>query len=209
MKGSRVYWFVSRLCFALATVVLLFVAAYVVSALAQVLSPHQVQAADRGGLEEDPLLGFNFALEIEGKTAGYFTDCIGIGSEHNVIEYRVVDEKGHEIIRKIPGRLTWTNVVLRRGITKDMQVWQWRKLVEEGKMAEARANVSIIMLDRNYEEVARWDFANAWPCRISAPGVESGSNEFAVEEIEIVSEGMIRVTVIPKKSLFAIFSGGS
>lgn len=206
MKNSSLYLIVSRICFVLATVVLLFVAAYVVSAFAQALSPHQVQAADISDLRtEDPLISFSYRLEIEGQSAGYFTGLSGIGSESEVIAHKVIDQQGREIVRKIPGRLTWTNVVLKRGITSDMQVWQWRKMVEDGMMMGSRKNVSVIMMDRNYEDVARWEFTNAWPCRITGPSVKSGSNEFGIEEVEFTCEGMTRVGVVPQRSLFTIF----
>jgi len=70
----------------------------------------------------DPLVGFHYAIEIQGVVSGYFTECIGIGSEHEVIEHKVVDEKGREHIQKLPGRLKWENVTLRRGITDDLPV---------------------------------------------------------------------------------------
>ncbi len=73
--------------------------------------------ASKSGRTADPLLGFNFALEIEGKLAGYFTEASGIGSEHEIVEHKVVDESGHEMVHKIPGRLKWQDVTLKRGIT--------------------------------------------------------------------------------------------
>jgi len=152
VKNSSLYLIVSRICFVLATVVLLFVAAYVVSAFAQALSPHQVQAADISDLRtEDPLISFSYRLEIEGQSAGYFTGLSGI------------------------------------------------------MMMGARKNVSVIMMDRNYQDVARWEFTNAWPCRITGPSVKSGSNEFGIEEVEFTCEGMTRAGVVPQRSLFTIF----
>ena len=56
------------------------------------------------GSREDPLLGFNFALELQGAVAGYFTEIGGVGSEHEIIEHKVVDTSGHETVQKIPGR---------------------------------------------------------------------------------------------------------
>ena len=114
--------------------------------------------AKPSGREHDPLVGFNFRLEIEGKLSGYFTEVSGIGSENEVVEQKVTDKKGHDLVLKVPGRLKWENVTLKRGITDNMEIWKWRKLVEDGKMKDARANCSIIMMDRNYEDVARWDF---------------------------------------------------
>jgi phage tail-like protein len=150
--------------------------------------------AVKSGRESDPLIGFNFRLEIEGKLAGYFTEASGIGSEHEIVEHKVVDDSGHEIVQKIPGRLKWENVTLKRGITDALDIWDWRKLVEDGKMGDARTNCSIIMMDRNYEDVARWDFVNAWPSKVSGPSVKSDSNEFGVEEVTLIHEGMVRAS---------------
>jgi phage tail-like protein len=148
---------------------------------------------DRGdALYEDPLLGFNFELKIEGKVAGYFTELSGVGSEHEVIEHKVVDGGGHEIVRKIPGRLKWGDVTLKRGITTNLQIWEWRDLVVKGDMSGARAPVTITMYDRAYTPKAIWHFANAWPSKVSGPNFKSDGNEFGVEEVTIVHEGMFR-----------------
>jgi phage tail-like protein len=61
-------------------------------------------------------------------------------------------------------------------------------------VADARANCSIIMQDRNYEDVARWDFQNAWPSKVSGPSLKSDSNEFGIEELTLVHEGIARVS---------------
>mgnify|MGYP001053253614 CR=1 FL=1 len=148
--------------------------------------------AVKSGREHDPLVGFNFRLEIEGKLTGYFTEVGGIGSENEIVEQKLTDKKGRDLIVKVPGRLKWENVTLKRGITDKMDIWKWRKLVEDGKMKDARANCSIIMMDRNFEDVARWDFVNAWPSKVSGPSVKSDSNEFGIEEVTLVHEGMIR-----------------
>lgn len=150
--------------------------------------------ASKSGRESDPLVGFNFRLEIEGKLSGYFTECSGIGSENEIIEHKVVDEEGREFVQKIPGRLKWQDVTLKRGITDTMDIWDWRTEVEVGKMGAARTNGSIIMMDRNYEDVARWDFENGWPSKVSGPSVKSDSNEFGIEEVTIVIERMWRVS---------------
>jgi len=194
MKNSKFY-VIGSVCLIMATVVLLFVAVYVVPSLAPPLLPHQAQAATTVDprMTEDPLVAVNYRLELEEKLVGYFTEVSGIGSESEVVEHKVVDDQGNPIVQKIPGRLEWTNVVLKRGVTSNMQLWEWRRLVEEGKVQDARKNVSITMMDQNYQDVAQWEFTDAWPCRITAPDFYSNSNDIAVEEIEIVSEGMLRV----------------
>ena len=141
---------------------------------------------------KDPLVGFHYAIEVQGVVTGYFTECSGIGSEHEVIEHNIIDAKGHEHIQKIPGRLKWENITFKRGITDSMDIWDWRELVVQGKVDEARHNGSVVMFDQTLAEVARWNFENAWPLKVSGPSVKSDSNEFAIEELVIVHEGLYR-----------------
>jgi phage tail-like protein len=140
----------------------------------------------------DPLVGFHYAIEVQGVITGYFTECSGIGSEHEVIEHKVVDEKGRERIQKIPGRLKWENVTLKRGITDAMDIWDWREQVVRGDVEGARHNGSIVMFDQSLKETARWNFENAWPLKVSGPTVKSDSNEFGIEELVITHEGLYR-----------------
>lgn len=142
----------------------------------------------------DPLVGFHYAVEIQGMVTGYFTECSGLGSEHEIIEHKIVDDNGNEVIMKIPGRLKWDNVTLKRGITDNMDIWDWRKTVEDGDVESARANGSIVMFDQHLTEMARWNFENAWPLKVSGPSVKSDSNEIGIEELTIAHEGLWRVT---------------
>ena len=143
---------------------------------------------------EDPLLGFHFALDLGGTIAGYFTECSGIGSEHEVIEHKVINEKGQEVVMKIAGRLKWENIVLKRGITSSMDVWDWRKTVEDGDLDGARRNGSIIMFDQKLNPVAQWDFERAWPVKVSGPQPKADSNEIGLEEVTIAHEYIKRVS---------------
>lgn len=146
----------------------------------------------KSGWEEDPLVGFNFSLEIGGGLVGYFTECSGIGSEHDVVEKQYVDEKGHSFVRKVPGILKYNNVSMKRGITSDLKIWEWRAAVEKGAMDSARQNCTITMFDRAFTPVATWHFINAWPSKVSGPELSSDGNDFGVEEIEFVHEGFYR-----------------
>ena len=134
--------------------------------------------ASKSDRTADPLLGFNYALEIGDKMADYFTEASGIGSEH-------------EMAHKIPGRLEWQDVTLKCGITKDLAIWVWRQEIKLGKVGDARQNCSIIMFDRNYEEIARWSLLNAWPSKITGPWLKSDGNEVG-KDLTIEHKGMKR-----------------
>ncbi|MBK6324560.1 MAG: phage tail protein [Chloroflexi bacterium] len=141
----------------------------------------------------DPLVGFHFGVDIQGVITGYFTECSGLGSEHEAIEHKVVTEKGQEVVLKLPGRLKWENIVLKRGITGNMDVWDWRKQVEDGDVEGARRDGSIVMFDQKLAEVARWNFERAWPLKVTGPQPKADSNEIGIEELTIAHEYIARV----------------
>ncbi|MEZ4661671.1 MAG: phage tail protein [Caldilineaceae bacterium] len=143
---------------------------------------------------QDPLLGFHFRLDLQEKAAGYFTECSGIGSEHEIIEHKVVTAEGKQIFMKMPGRLKWENITLKKGITDDMKLWKWRKDVEDGKVETARCDGSIFMLDHDLKIVAQWDFKRAWPVKVSGPSPKADSNEIGIEELTIAHEYIERVS---------------
>jgi phage tail-like protein len=149
-------------------------------------------AANEEPGRQDPLVGFNFMIDVGGRITGYFTEVSGLGSENEVIEQKVVNEKGVEVVLKIPGRLKWGDVTLKRGITANLDMWDWRQLVVDGKAKDARMNGSIVMFNREGAETARWDFINAWPLKISGPSPKSDSNEIGIEELTITHEAIKR-----------------
>ncbi len=144
---------------------------------------------------EDPLVGFLFALDIQGVVTGYFTECGGIGSETETAEQKVVNEKGVQIVLKVPGRLKWGDITLKRGLTSDMELWEWRKMIEDGDVKGARKNGTITMFDQTLTPKAKWDFKNAWPSKISGPNPKSDGNDIQIEEITIVHEYITRGSV--------------
>jgi phage tail-like protein len=140
----------------------------------------------------DPLVSFQYKIDVGGTITGYFTECSGLGSETELVEHKI-QEGGVDIIQMLPGRLKWEQIKLKRGITDELDFWDWRKLVEDGQMSNARMNGSIFMLDQEGNEIAQWDFENGWPVKVSGPDLKADSNAFGVEEISIVHEGIKRV----------------
>lgn len=145
----------------------------------------------------DPLTSFHFQLDLSAAGASgiraLFTEVSGLGSENEVVDHKVVGAKGQQIIKKIPGRLKWGDITLKRGVTGEMDIWQWRQKVVEGKIETARTNGSLILFDQALVPVAQWDFTAAWPSKISGPQIQADGNSFAIEELTLVHEYIIRV----------------
>lgn len=142
--------------------------------------------------EQDPLVSAWFSIDFSGKVAGAFRECTGLGSENEVVEYKGSGSKGELVIKKVPGRMKWNNITLKRGITNAMDMWQWRQLVEEGKVEEARKNGTVTMYNQKGEDIAKWDFFNAWPSKLTGPTANAQNNEVGIEELEITHEGYKR-----------------
>jgi phage tail-like protein len=143
--------------------------------------------------EQDPVISAWFSLEFQNEIAGAFRECTGLGSENEVVEHKASGPNGTYVMQKIPGRMKWNNITLKRGITDAMDLWDWRKKVELGDMKNARRSGSIVMYNQAGGEVARWNFVNAWPNKLTGPTANATNNEVAIEELEITHEGYERV----------------
>ena len=144
-------------------------------------------------VDKDPLVSAWFGVEFQGQVVGAFRECTGLGSENEVVEYKASGPKGEFVIKEVPGRMKWNNITLKRGITDAMDMWTWRKQIEQGKIDDARKNGSIVMCDQKGTPIARWNFVNAWPSKLTGPSANAQNNEPAIEELEITHEGYERV----------------
>lgn len=140
----------------------------------------------------DPFQSFLFGITIDGVSNAYFLEVGGIGSETEVIDHKVVGEKGQESVRKVPGRLKWGDISLKRGLTGNLDFWEWFTAVETGKIDKNRRDGTITMYDQAGEAVAEWTFDKAWPSKISGPSIKSDSGQIGLEEMTLVHEGIRR-----------------
>jgi phage tail-like protein len=138
----------------------------------------------------DPFRNYNFALELDGLTLAYFTDCTGFGASTDPIEY---NEGGRNFTTlKMPGRTKYTNIVLKWGMTDSRELWDWYHDVIIGKIKRKTGSIVVYDLD-GLTEKARWNFVNAWPTKWDGPDFSSKGNELAIETLELAHEGIERV----------------
>jgi phage tail-like protein len=141
--------------------------------------------------EGDAVAGHLFQLEIEGVSIAQFKELSGLATEIQVIEHRENKAGGVSILKKLPGLVSSGNVTLKKGKTEDKTLWQWLKQVQDGDIAGARKNGSVVLYDYARQgEVARYNFVNAWPSRVSIGALQAGGSDVLIEECTIVHEGM-------------------
>jgi phage tail-like protein len=141
----------------------------------------------------DALAARNFAIEVDGTTIAQFTEVGGLTSEMDVTELKENGPDGKLIIKKIPGAHKTPTLTLKRAKNVSMELYKWHKLALDGKIKEARKNGSVILYDYEAGEVARWNFINAWPSKLTTGSLKAGSNDVVTEEATIVMEGFERV----------------
>jgi phage tail-like protein len=137
---------------------------------------------------------YHFLLELQGIISdtkiivGGFKSVSGMDSQTEVVEFKQGNDK---VVRKKPGRTTYSNIVLERGYTATDDLWQWRKNIEDGKID--RRSGSVIVLDQDGStEVARYNFFEAWPCKWNVPDMNADSSAMAIEKVEIAVERVER-----------------
>ncbi len=131
-------------------------------------------------------MNFNFLVEVDGINQAAFQECSGLDCSTESTDYR--EGGDNTTVRKLPGKTTYSDIVLKRGITDSDELWLWRKTVVDGKAQ--RKNGSIVLQDTEGNEKIRWNFINAWPLKWEGPGFDAKANDVAVETLTIAHEGV-------------------
>jgi phage tail-like protein len=98
----------------------------------------------------------DLSLNIDGREASGFKEIAGLESEIEVVEFKDGDDP---ITHKRAGKAKYKNITLKRGFVADDSLLAWFELGEKA----ARKSGSIIYLDREGQEVLRYDFSAAYP----------------------------------------------
>jgi phage tail-like protein len=142
------------------------------------------------GQRVDPYRNFNFLVELEGIAHASFSECTGLGSTTEVIEYR--EGGDNSTVRKLPGKTTYTDISLKWGLTSSTDLWDWRQQIVDGTVERRNGSIVAVDLD-NRTEVARWDFVRAWPSKWEAPSFNAKGNDVAIDTLVLAHEGLTRV----------------
>lgn len=137
----------------------------------------------------DPYKNFNFVIEVDGLPQAGFSECSGLSTEVNVVEYR---EGGDFVTRKLPGLAKIGDITLKRGVTASADLQLWMKNILNG--VKDRRDVIIKLLDDDRTEVVRWKFFNAFPRKWEGPTLNAKGNEVAIESLVLAGERLERDT---------------
>lgn len=129
---------------------------------------------------------FRYLVEIDGIAHAGFGTASGLTGELGVSEYR---EGGNMIAHKKPGLLTFPDVTLERGATRDRDLYDWFKQAANaatgrGETANRyKRTCDIVEVDNDGSEVARWTLYGAWVRTYTAGDWDSTSEDATMETV--------------------------
>ncbi len=136
---------------------------------------------------KDPYRSFNFRLEVGALTVASFSEVSGLVAEGDSVDYREGDEKVNWV-RKLIGLRKFNHITLKRGYTKNRELWDWYGKIAVG--TNDRRDGAIVLMDEGRTDVIRWEFIKAWPNKIEGPSFNAHNNEVSMESVELVHEGL-------------------
>lgn len=150
---------------------------------------------------------------------GGFAECDGLNAELEIETYQEGGRNARPYRFVKYGR--YPNVVLRRGVSPNTDLWDWNTQLLDGVETQIRKNGLIILLDKgggvagipgiNKLPVAAWIFYDGVPERLVGPSLNAKGNEIAIEALEISHERLERVSLamIPGLADFASSIGAA
>lgn len=134
----------------------------------------------------DPAPEFKYYVEVDGLAEGAFIECSGMSAKRDVLE---VKEGGlNHYTHKLPGRITYGDITLRKGIMFSTKMWEW---FAEGLLDAKveRKNLTIVQYSAYFNLPARWyNVKRAFPMSWEASSLRTDSTQYAVESLTLSFE---------------------
>jgi len=151
-------------------------------------SAFTLQTGAPPGSRPEPFVKYRFVVEIDGITEASFLEVEGLNVTIDVIEYREGSDPTAAML--IPGLPHYGPLVLRNGLRANSELLGWLEKIVEGDVD--RRNLSIVILDAEGNEVARYNVWNAWPSSWRLGKLDSLGVGPIIEELVIQYEGFKR-----------------
>lgn len=167
---------------------------------------------EASGMRFDPAPAYLFFVELSGVFVALFTECSGLEVTRDV---ESIKEGGvNNYVHKLPGRLEFKNITLKRGLSLSRGLWDW---MMQGRYDSRvrRINFSIIqgapshniatlgasaagyedssfltVMGQGFGKVKHWDVENAYPVKWEMSNLDASSKKAAIETLEIAHHGM-------------------
>ena len=133
-----------------------------------------------------PPVGFHFKVEVQGLTPVAddlrFVEVGGLAIE--VATEDVAEGGENRFVQRYPGRAKYGDLVLKRGLLKSSEVWNWaRQCIEE--LDVQPHDVDVTLLNAEHEPLMTWHVIGAFPVKWSVSDLNATANSFVVETLTL------------------------
>ena len=144
------------------------------------------------GFDAQRVTAATFLFEVDGVEIGQFMEISGLEVSVSVEDLEEGGENSY--VHKLPGRMSWPNISLRRGITQNDSLLTWLNKSSGEQFAAsgnklARSTAAITLIGPSGQRLRAWEFTGAFPIRWKGPQFAVESGDMAVEELEITHHG--------------------
>ncbi len=174
-------------------------------------------------LRTDPVLNHNFVISLLDTSSvlatlasaalsavldiavGGFSECSGLEMSMKTEDYMEGGNNG--TVLKFPGRVSWGNLTLKKGLGSSSALWDWHYgfVVGQGK----RRDGVIALLNELHVPAAIWFFRRGLPVKYSGPSLNATQSAVAIESIEFAHEGLWQIPFVGAASgLASALTGG-
>ena len=139
-------------------------------------------------LRDNPYENSHFRVEIGGDSPISFEQVLLPELTIEVVEYR----EGSEPVstsRRLPGRTSFSTLVLRRGFNGSLYLYEWWTAASQGEAGGFR-DVVVTLLNEDREPVAAWRFRRAFPARYAVSPLDAQDGGIFVETVEVAFDSV-------------------
>jgi phage tail-like protein len=135
------------------------------------------------GRREDPYRNFRFIIEIDGTTAGGFSEANIPDSTNETVD----NKNGPKVpqTKELKNLTKIRKLILRRGIMYSMELCEWRKLVQQGELHQAKKNIVVTLRDEKGNQATKIKFVKTWPTKYEITEPVIKGKEIAIETLEL------------------------
>ena len=104
----------------------------------------------------------------------------------------------HIFVHKVPGRMTWPNITLKRGITQNDSLIKWLQESSGEQFAAnknklKRSTAAVTLIGPAGKRLRAWEFDGAFPIKWTGPNFSVDSTDMAMEQLEILANAVDRI----------------
>jgi hypothetical protein len=133
--------------------------------------------------------GMTYRVEVAGQADGFW-DVVEFSESIEVVEQTIINQQGQQVTIPVPGRTALPRVLLVRDFEANPAISDWWDLVKSGNVVSARTSASIVLLDDQGFEIARWNIYDCWPSAYDHRAIDGQWSE----QLMIVGEFIERVS---------------